>query len=81
MTPLSERAGQEDERPVQRGGGRVLHHGDRPRPQLHALHVLRRIPRRPRLEVRLSGGKSKELFCLAVARSASYHCLPYYSEY
>ena len=62
MTPLSERAGQEDERPVQRGGGRVLHHGDRARPQLHALHVLRRIPRRPRLEVRLSGNKKSSLY-------------------
>ena len=84
MTPLSERPGQEDERPVQRGGGRVLHHGDRARPQLHALHVLRRVPRRPRLEVRLRGRvprqDQRELLCLAVARSASYHCLPY-SEY
>ena len=52
-SPLAECSGQEDERPVQRGRRRVVHHGHSARQELPALHVLRRLPRRTRLEVRV----------------------------
>ena len=50
---LAECSGQEDERPLQRGRWRVVHHGYRARQELHALHVLWRLPRYTRLEVRV----------------------------
>ena len=53
VLPFAERPGQEDEWPLQRDRRRVLHDGHHARAELPALHVLRRLPRDTRLEVRV----------------------------